>query len=288
MKLLALSLALASAAAAQQPFQVKVTGHGQPMILIPGLASSGETWDTTVEHYKDRYECHVLTVAGFAGVPRIPAPMLDTVRDGLAAYIRDHKLAKPVIVGHSLGGFVAMALAVKYPDLPGKLVIVDFYPFFGGIMDPKATLETSRANAAQMRHYMDAQSQDDYERSVKSGAGTRTMVTKESDFDRIVAWGLKSDRTAVTDAMAELLSADLRDGLSAIKSPTLVLAAWAGYKQYGATHDSTLENLRSQYAKLAGVEFRITDTARHFIMWDDGPWMFEAMDRFLTPAAATR
>ena len=59
--------------AAQQPFQVKVSGHGQPMILIPGLSSSGETWDTTVDHYKDRFECHVLTVAGFAGVPRVPA-----------------------------------------------------------------------------------------------------------------------------------------------------------------------------------------------------------------------
>src|ERR1017187_7047193 len=53
MKLLMLSLALATASMAQEPFQVKVTGHGQPMILIPGLSSSGEVWDTTVARYKD-------------------------------------------------------------------------------------------------------------------------------------------------------------------------------------------------------------------------------------------
>ena len=288
MKLLALSLALVSAVAAQQPFQVKVSGHGQPMILIPGLSSSGETWDTTVAHYQDRFECHVLTVAGFAGVPRVPAPMLDTVRDGLAAYIRDHKLDKPVIVGHSLGGFLALALAAKYPDLPGRLVIVDSYPFLAGVMDPAATAATARQMAAQMHQYMDPQTQDDYERYVKSGVGTRAMVTKEADFDRIVGWGLKSDRTAVADGMAELFTADLRDQLAAVKMPTLVLGSWIGYKQYGATHDSTLANLRAQYAGLAGVEIRLTDTARHFIMWDDGPWMFEAMDRFLTPAGATR
>jgi N-formylmaleamate deformylase len=157
MKLLALSLALASALAAQQPFQVKVSGHGQPMILIPGLSSSGETWDTTVARYQDRFECHVLTVAGFAGVPRIPAPMLDQVRDGLAAYIREHKLNKPVIVGHSLGGFIALTLGAKYPDLTGRLVIVDSYPFLAGITNPNATAKTAHDMAAQMHQYIDPQ-----------------------------------------------------------------------------------------------------------------------------------
>jgi pimeloyl-ACP methyl ester carboxylesterase len=288
MKLLTLALTIASAVAAQQPFQVKVSGHGQPMILIPGLSSSGETWDTTVARYKDRFECHVLTVAGFAGVPRVPAPMLDRVRDGLAAYIREHHLSKPVIVGHSLGGFLALALAAKYPDLPGKLVIVDSYPFIVGLMDPKATTETAKERAAQMHQYMDPQTQDDYERYVKSGLGSRALVTKEADFDRLVVWGLATDRTAVADAMGELFSADLREDIAAIKSPTLVLGSWIGYKQYGASHETTLANLRAQYAKLSGVELRVTDTARHFIMWDDPVWMFDAMDRFLTPAGETK
>jgi N-formylmaleamate deformylase len=288
MKLLALSLALASAVAAQQPFQVKVSGHGQPMILIPGLSSSGEAWDTTVARYKDRFECHVLTVAGFAGVPRVPAPMLDRVRDGLAAYIRERHLAKPVIVGHSPGGFLALALAARYPDLPGRLVIVDSYPFLAGVTDSQANAETGRQMAAQMHQYMDAQTQDDYERYVKSGVGTRAMVTKESDFERVIPWGLASDRTAITDAMAELFSADLREDIAAIRIPTLVLGTWIGYKQYGATHDTTLANLRAQYAKLSGVELRVSDTARHFIMWDDPAWMFDALDRFLAPAGETR
>lgn len=76
--------------------------HGQPMILVPGLSFPGETWDTTVEHFKDRFECHVLTLAGFASVLRVPAPVLDRVRDGIAEYIRQKHLDHPVIVGHSL------------------------------------------------------------------------------------------------------------------------------------------------------------------------------------------
>ena len=280
MKIFFVSLALAGGLLAQAPFQVKVTGHGQPIILIPGLSSSGETWDTTVTHYQDRFECHVLTVAGFAGVPRVPAPMLDRVRDGLADYIRQKKLDHPIIAGHSLGGFLALALAAKYPDLPGRLVIVDAYPFLPGMMDPAATLASTQANATQMRQSMSAQSQDDYQRFVKSGVATRAMVTADANLDRIIGWGLNSDRTAVTDAMYEMFTSDLRDDIARIKSPTLVMLTWAGYGQY-TDHQKTEANGRRQYAKLAKVQIEVTDTARHFIMWDDPEWMFARMDAFL-------
>jgi pimeloyl-ACP methyl ester carboxylesterase len=233
-----------------------------------------------VAHYKDRFECHVLTVAGFAGVPRVPAPMLDRVRDGLAAYIRKNQLERPVIVGHSLGGFVALALAAKYPELPGKLVIVDAYPFFAGISAPAITPAKAQENVALMRRYMDAQTQDMYERYTKSGVATRMMVTKDSDFERLIQWGLASDRTAVTDAMCELFTADLRDDVANISIPTLVLGTWIGYSQY-TDRQRTEANLRRQYTKLAGVDIQITDTARHFIMWDDPDWMFGQLDRFL-------
>jgi N-formylmaleamate deformylase len=252
------------------------------MILIPGLSSSGETWDSTVAHYKDRYECHVLTLAGFVGVPRIPAPMLETVRDAVATYIREKKLNKPVIIGHSLGGFLALEIGSKYPDLVGPLVIVDAYPFMAGIYDPAATQAQARANADEMRKYMGSQSQDMYERYVKSGIATRMMATKDSDFERLIEWGLKSDRSAATDSMVEMFAADLRDDLAKIKSRTLVLGTWIGFKEY--TDQPRVEaNLKAQYAKLAGVEIHVADTARHFLMWDDPQWMFAQMDNFLKP-----
>jgi len=83
--------------------------------------------------------------------------------------------------------------------------------------------------------------------------------------------------------MCELFAADLRDDLANIKVPTLVLGTWIGYSQY-TDRQRTEANLRRQYAKLAGVDIRITDTARHFIMWDDPDWMFGQLDRFLSLA----
>jgi pimeloyl-ACP methyl ester carboxylesterase len=280
MKTLLLVVAATLAATAQPAFDVKVIGHGTPMLLIPGLASSGETWDSTVAHYKAHYECHVFTMAGFVGVPRIPAPVLDGYRDAIAAYIRDKSLHKPVIVGHSLGGFVALAIAAKYPDLPGKIVIVDADPFLAGIMDPDSTPEKAKAFSEQMRGYMSKPSPTEYEAYVKSGAGTRAMVSKDSDLARLIGWSLASDRTAVTDAFVEMMAADLRPELDKIQCPALVLTTWIGYKEY-TDHAKTEANVRGQYARLKGVDIEITDTARHFIMWDDPDWMLAKMDKFL-------
>ena len=76
------------------------------MILIPGLDCPGDVWNGVVDHYKSHYEIHVLTIAGLAGEPAVPGLHLSTVKDDVIRYIRDKGLEKPIIAGHSLGGFL--------------------------------------------------------------------------------------------------------------------------------------------------------------------------------------
>ncbi|MBC7510822.1 MAG: hypothetical protein H7320_19065 [Ferruginibacter sp.] len=60
-----LSIILIKTSAQQQKvFSVTVTGKGQPVILIPGFSCSGDVWKETVNHLKNKYQCHVLTLAG--------------------------------------------------------------------------------------------------------------------------------------------------------------------------------------------------------------------------------
>ena len=66
------------------------------MILIPGLQCSGAVWNEAVVFYSDKYQVHVLTIAGFAGEPAIPGLPLSTVRDDLLRYIRENKLIIPL------------------------------------------------------------------------------------------------------------------------------------------------------------------------------------------------
>ena len=90
--LLGIALLAAGLSAPVSSISVEVTGAGRPMILIPGFVSSGAVWKGTVDHYKDRYECHVITVAGFAGVPPATPAGLQRLRDDIIAYAVAKKL----------------------------------------------------------------------------------------------------------------------------------------------------------------------------------------------------
>jgi pimeloyl-ACP methyl ester carboxylesterase len=280
--LLALTLAAsAQPAATPRSFHVTVTGHGEPMILIPGLNSAGEVWDSTVAHYQQRYECHVLTLAGFAGQPPIREDLLATARKELAAYIREHHMQHPVIVGHSLGGFLALQLAIKEPDLPGRLVIVDSLPALGAAGNPVITAADMQANAGRLREGMLAASSAD--RLQYQKASVAAMVTAAADAERISGWGTASDPRTTADAMYDILATDLRDDVAKIKAPTLVLGTWVAYEKY-ATQAQILKNFQQQYKKLKGVRIELAPTARHFIMYDQPEWMLGLMDDFLSQA----
>ncbi len=273
---------LGAAAFAQAPapsFHVDIIGKGKPMILIPGFASSGHTWDSTVARYKDRYECHVLTLAGFAGESRIEAPFLETVRKDLAVYIRKNKMDKPVIVGHSLGGFMALWLAEQEPDLVGPLVIVDSLPFLAAIMQPGATVESVKPMAENMRKVFSGPPTEETEKQTQ--ASIKSMVTKPEDYEMILGWGKKSDRIAEGNAMYDMMTTDLRDDLDKITSRTIVIGTWIGFKQYGVTRDQVEKNFRDQYAKLKNYQLVLSDKARHFVMLDDPEGFFVATDAFL-------
>jgi pimeloyl-ACP methyl ester carboxylesterase len=85
---------LVAALAAQPAFGVEVTGRGRPMLLIPG----------------------------FSGQPAMAdSAKMATWREAVARYIRDRKLGRPVIVGHSLGGFLALDLEATHPELHEEL-----------------------------------------------------------------------------------------------------------------------------------------------------------------------
>jgi len=282
------SLALRGAEAGAKPpsFAVQVTGAGQPIILIPGLASSGAVWDGEVAHLKDHYQCHVLTLAGFAGQPRIEEPFLETVRNDLAAYIRANKLYHPVIVGHSLGGFMALWLGSHDPDLVGPLVIVDALPYLPAVFNPAATVENSKAMAEQIRAAM-AKGGADYEK--QSEAAIKGMVTGGANFDLVMSWAKTTDPVASADGMYDMFTHDLRKDVSAIASPTLVLGTWIAYRdndQDTATRGEVEKNFHSQFANLKNAKIVLADHARHFIMLDDPQWFYGQVDAFLSATAA--
>lgn len=282
---------VATPAAAPQSFSVTVTGKGAPMLLIPGLTCSGDVWRETVEHYKTSYECHVVTLAGFAGQPPIAFSdqkrLLATVKNDLIAYIRTQKFVKPVIVGHSLGGFLALWIGAEAPELAGKLVIVDALPFLPGAMMPNATLESAKPIAEQMRSMIADQPLESYKTFQRTSPALKSMITDPKNLAIAAEWGANSDPKTVGQAMYDMYQTDLRSDMARITAPALIFGTWIGYKPY-ATREGVEANFKAQYTLLPNHTLVITDKARHFVMWDDKEGFLSAVDNFLGRSTSAR
>jgi pimeloyl-ACP methyl ester carboxylesterase len=265
-------------------FSVKVTGKGQPILLIPGLQSSGEVWNGVAEHLSAHYQVHVLTLAGFAGEPAIPGLHLSAVRDDIISYIRDNRLARPIVAGHSLGGFLALWIAASAPDLPDRVIAVDGLPFLPALMDPEATAESSRSGAEKIRSMY--ASMDGAQLVGISKMALSSMITEEKNVAVALEWARRSDPSFVGQAVYDLMTTDLRDQMQNIRVPVLLIGAAKAF----ASDQERLAAVRAAYERqIAGVphhKLEMDPNALHFIMLDDPEYLFGAIDRFLTEAPA--
>ncbi len=269
-------------------FEVTVTGHGRPVILLPGLTCPGAVWDEAVARYQGQYQCHVVSLAGFGGVgPRqpVPAHLLQDTRDQLLAYIKAQKLRRPVVIGHSLGGFLALWMAATDPTALGPLEIVDSLPFISAIQNPAATAEMVRPQAEQLRQQMSRGRQP----LAASRQMAAALVTDPARVSQVARWSQASDPATVAQAMYDMYTTDLRADVARIRQPVLVLGSWAGYKQYGAMKESVRATFTQQYAQLPQARVELSEAGRHFLMYDDTAWFFAQTDAFLRqPAVAAK
>lgn len=255
----------------QYPFEVKVSGSGkQALIFIPGFACSGDVWNETLEHYNKDYKCYTITLAGFAGTAPQAMPSLQACVTGIAAYIKDNKITQPVIIGHSMGGGMAMLLGAGYPGLISKIVVVDALPCLGGLMDSsykaKAQPDCS-AMAAQMEKTDSAQFH------MMQKMTMMRLMADTAHREAAVQWSMKSDRRTFGEMYCQFLNTDMRDTIAAIKAPALILLepSFAAIKP----------QVEGQYKKLKTANLQYANKGLHFIMFDDKEWYLQQMDGFL-------
>lgn len=262
---------------------VTVEGSGPDLLFIPGLNSGKETFNKTCADFKANYTCHLLQLPGFAGqapLKSLDAGFIMPIRDSIERYVAHKSIKKPVIVGHSLGGFLSLLIAEHAPELPKALVIVDSLPFFSAIQNPATTEASVKPMAEGMKKQMLEQPIETYRQ--RAGQMASAGMSNQVDSAKtLVAWSQSSDRATTTQAMYELMTIDLRDRVANIKTPTLVLGAWAAFKNYGGTKESTKSIFTAQYQKLKGVQIEMSETGYHFLSWDDPQWVTQQMAQFL-------
>ncbi|MEA3065341.1 MAG: hypothetical protein QOJ27_1793 [Sphingomonadales bacterium] len=240
-------------------FSAVVQGTGPDVILIPGLTGSRDVWKGTVAAVPG-YRYHLLQVAGFGGTPPrgnargdVVAPLAEEV----ARYIRSRGLRRPAIVGHSMGGTVAMMVAARHPALVGKVMVVDMLPQPAGILG---------GDAVGIRGLADTL------RDVSSSPGGRRLVESAIRLFGNPEAGADPDVTA--RATHELALTDLTPELPRIAAPLTVVYASLDPSRRAA--DDT--RYRAAYAKRRGTRLIRIDDSGHMVMYDQ-PARFRAVLR---------
>ena len=103
-------------------------GSGPPLIIVHGLYGSSDNWINIGKRLAEKYTVYMLDQRNHGRSPFADSHTYDDLRDDLLEFFEQHKIEKATLLGHSMGGKVAMWFAADFPEKVEKLVIADITP----------------------------------------------------------------------------------------------------------------------------------------------------------------
>ena len=103
-------------------------GQGQPMIIMHGIFGSSDNWLTQARHFSANYHVITLDLRNHGQSEHHPDFDYPVMANDLNEFIDSKGLKDAIVIGHSMGGKVAMNFAIAHPDKLAKLIVVDIAP----------------------------------------------------------------------------------------------------------------------------------------------------------------
>jgi len=107
----------------------KIEGKGMPLIILHGFLGMSDNWKSLGTLYTNEgYEVHMLDLRNHGKSFHVDEFNLNVMSIDVLKYCQYHNLSSVSIIGHSMGGKVAMLFATNYPELVEKLIVADIGP----------------------------------------------------------------------------------------------------------------------------------------------------------------
>ncbi len=100
----------------------------QDLIIIHGLFGMSDNWNSLGKQFSKYCRVHLLDLRNHGRSPHSDDFNYEVMCGDVLEYMEDNNIEKPIILGHSLGGKVAMKFAFLYPDKIEKLIVADMAP----------------------------------------------------------------------------------------------------------------------------------------------------------------
>lgn len=258
----------------------------QSIIVIPGLSCGPWTWYGQIAHWSPKYTVYALTLPGFDGrAPVAERPLFAAFSRDLFTLIATRHIDKPVVVGHSLGGTLAIYAAETHPELLRAVVAADGLPVFPTLATANADQrKAAAAQAAASYAALDAQKTMQYETQYMKSFGTANPATAEE----LATYATRSNNAAVSAWMSEDFENDLRPNLARITIPLLEVmpydAASPMAKMY--SKDQMAGFYQGLLVGAPHATVKTIEGARHFVMIDQPASFNAAVEAFFASAGA--
>jgi pimeloyl-ACP methyl ester carboxylesterase len=102
---------------------------GNNIIILHGLYGCSDNWASVAKSLSHENQVFALDLRNHGRSPHSSEHSYEAMCSDLLEFIEFHKIEKPLVIGHSMGGRCAALFAKQYPDLLSKIIIVDISPF---------------------------------------------------------------------------------------------------------------------------------------------------------------
>lgn len=215
-------------------------GRGQPLILIHGWLGSWRYWVPTMEGLSGKYKAYALDLWGFGDSDKSSMHYdINAYAELVVSFLDKLGVGQgPVpIVGHALGGLVALQLAAKVPERVKQVMGVNVPLTSAAINKPLSTFSGN-------------------------GDALARLVARRANFDEVSMEARKADATAITHSINSMMKQDIRQVLSPISIPVLLL--------YGE-NDPLIQHPQPEWLQDCNANVRpfLMDGTQHFPMLEE-------------------
>jgi pimeloyl-ACP methyl ester carboxylesterase len=200
-------------------------GKGEPIVMIHGLGGNATHWKRNIGVLSEQFRCIAIDLPGYGGSSVInraeASAQLDFYAEKIAAMLMQLKAGKAIVMGHSMGGQIAMIMALKFPALVSKLVLIapagleTFTPAEAGII-------TTYATAAFYENQDSAAIEKNYRMNFyQMPEAAATMVQERIAMKQCRDFA--SYCTQITRGVRGMLGYPVKERLAEIVQPTLIL-----------------------------------------------------------------
>jgi 3-oxoadipate enol-lactonase len=244
------------------------------LVFLHGIGGAARGWRSQLDAFGDRYRAIAWDMPGYGGSAPLPNVSIATLADALQAFLQQVGAAKPILVGHSIGGMIVQQWLMQHPRSASAVVLAQTSPAFG------------KPDGDWQKSFIDARL-GPLDRG-ETLASLAPSLVKELVGDKPDPAGLELARDCMAHVpeatyratMLALMGFDLRGALKDIAVPTLVLS--------GAKDNNAPAPMMAKMATyIPSATYVEIEGAGHLVNLERPTAFNAALDRFLKTHVAT-